>query len=91
MRSKRHQTSVVLFMMCAALPEDATVGAAVFDALEGPFSRLVEADAERRRKKRASRAGGDAPPAEAAEKAEKKAVRPRRCLKLLLDHSLLQV
>ena len=34
LRSKRQHTSVVLFMMCAAFPEDVTVAAAVFDALE---------------------------------------------------------
>ena len=76
LRSKRNHTSVVLFMMCAAFPEDATVPSSVFDALEQPFGRLVAQDAERRRKDAAA--------------AGAKATRPRRCLKVLLDHSLLQ-
>ena len=85
LRSKKHHMSVVLFMMCAAFPEDATVAAAVFDALEEPFSKMVRADAKKRSKK-----DKDGDEKKKEEGSFKKTIRPRKCLKVLLEHSLLQ-
>jgi hypothetical protein len=69
---------------CAAFPEDATVAAAVFDVLEEPYAKLIAADTARRKKKK-----GKAADESFSEK--KAAIRPRRCIKVLADHSLLQV
>ena len=83
LHAKKHHTSVVLFMMCAAFPGDANVAAAVFDALEEPFEKLVSRDATKREKKKKGKEDGEG-------SYKKKNVRPRKCLKVLLDHSLLQ-
>ena len=95
LRSKRYHTSVVLFMMCAVFPEDATVAAAIFDTLEGVFGGLVSEDRVKRKRQEAKRkeavegkAAVAQPPVE--EPQSHAPLMPRRCLKVLLDHSLLQ-
>ena len=101
LRSKRQHTAVVLFMMCAVFAEDATVAAAIFDVLEGIFGQLVEEDRARRKRldakrqdaKRKAEGHDEASGArlDVVDKPEKeKLLLPRRCLRVLLEHSLLQ-
>ena len=92
LRTRKQHHSVALFMFCAVFPEDATIAMAVFDALQLPFERLVEKDRVQRQQldeRKGAKHKGMKHDNEWDSKAPTQA-RPRRCIKVLLETSLLQ-